>query len=112
MTSVIELLLETLADLSKSEFENFKKVLRSQSHLYNPYLEIPWRLPMKADVQDTVFFVVPTFGQQSVEKTKDALIEMKRRDLVQRLSDSSSGPKSKTTKTKTYSNHKTGTKQT
>ncbi|XP_067456887.1 uncharacterized protein [Thunnus thynnus] len=95
MTSVIELLLETLADLSKREFENFKKVLRSQSHLYNPYLEIPWRLPMKADVQDTVFFVVPTFGQQSVEKTKDALFQMNRRDLVKRLSDSSSGPKKK-----------------
>ncbi|XP_067456890.1 centromere-associated protein E-like isoform X2 [Thunnus thynnus] len=95
MTSVIELLLETLADLSNRELEDFKQIIWGQSHLYNPYLEISWRLHMMADMQDTVFFVVQTFGQQSVKETKDALIEMNRRDLVQRLSDSSSGPKKK-----------------
>ena len=110
MTSVIELLLETLADLSDGEIEDFKQVLRSPSYLYKPYIVIPWMLLMMADMQDTVLFMVQTFGQQSVKKTKDILIQMNRRDLVQRLSDSSSGPKSKTIKTKTYSNHKTGTK--
>eukprot|EP00064_Thunnus_orientalis_P026185 superscaffoldBa00015684_g26672 len=93
MTSVIELLLETLADLSDWELEYFKQVI--QSHFYNPYLEILWMLPMKADMQDTVFSVVQTFGQSSFEKIKDILIKMNRRDLVQRLSDSSSGPKKK-----------------
>ncbi|XP_044215680.1 uncharacterized protein LOC122987727 isoform X2 [Thunnus albacares] len=95
MTSVIELLLETLADLSDGELKNFKKLLLSQSYLYKPYLENPWRLLMMADMQDTVFIMVQTFSQQSVKKTEDVLIKMKRRDLVQRLSDSSSGPKKK-----------------
>ncbi|XP_067456262.1 uncharacterized protein [Thunnus thynnus] len=95
MTSVIELLLETLADLSDGELKNFKKLLLSQSYLYKPYIENPWRLLMMADMQDTVFIMVQTFSQQSVKKTEDVLIKMKRRDLVQRLSDSSSGPKKK-----------------
>eukprot|EP00064_Thunnus_orientalis_P026330 superscaffoldBa00016366_g26830 len=95
MTFVIELLLETLAGLSDGELEDFKKVIWSQSYPYKPCLEIPWMKPMKADMQDTVFIMVQTFGQQSVKKTKDILFHIKRRDLVQRLSDSSSGPKKK-----------------
>ncbi|XP_067456885.1 golgin subfamily A member 4-like isoform X3 [Thunnus thynnus] len=95
MTSVIELLLETLAGLSNRELEYFKQIIWSQSYLYKPYLEISWMLLMMADMQDTVFIMVQTFGQQSVKKTKDILIKMNRRDLVQRLSDSSSGPKKK-----------------
>ena len=102
MTSVIELLLETLADLSNRELKHFKQVLWSQSLVYEPYIEIPWSV---ADMQDTVFLMVKTFGQQSLEKTKKVLSEIKRRDLVQRLSDSSSRPKSKTMKSKTYSNN-------
>ncbi|XP_042280635.1 uncharacterized protein LOC121906043 isoform X1 [Thunnus maccoyii] len=95
MTSVIELLLETLAGLSDGELEDFKKVIWSQSYHYKPCLEIPWMKPMKADMQDTVFIMVQTFGQQFVKKTKDILFQMNRRDLVKRLSDSSSGPKKK-----------------
>ncbi|XP_067456888.1 A-kinase anchor protein 9-like [Thunnus thynnus] len=95
MTSVIELLLETLAGLSNRELEDFKKLLLRQSYLYKPYLEISWMLPMMTDMRDTVFIMVQTFGQQSVKKTKDILNKMNRRDLVQRLSDSSSGPKKK-----------------
>ena len=110
MTSVIELLLETLAGLSKRELEYFKQIIWSQSYLYKPYLENPWMLLMMADMQDTVFIMVQTFGQQFVKKTKDILFQMNRRDLVKRLSDSSSGPKSKTVKTKSYSNQKTGSK--
>ena len=100
MTSVIELLLETLADLSNREQKHFKQVLWSQSLVYEPYIKIS---RVVADMQDTVFLMVKTFGQQSLKKTKKVLSEIKRTDLVQRLSDSSSGPKSKTMKTKTYS---------
>ena len=102
MTSVIELLLETLAALSDGELKHFKQVLRSQSFVYEPYIEIPW---LVADMQDIVFLMVKTFGQQSLEKTKKVLSEIKRRDLVKRLSDRSSRPKSKTMKTITYSNN-------
>ncbi|XP_067456893.1 uncharacterized protein [Thunnus thynnus] len=91
MTSVIELLLETLAGLSNRELKDFKKVLLSRIHLRKPYLE----MLMMTDMQDTVFIMVQTFGQPSVKETKDILIQMNRRDLVQRLSDSSSGPKKK-----------------
>ncbi|XP_042280637.1 uncharacterized protein LOC121906043 isoform X2 [Thunnus maccoyii] len=91
MTSVIELLLETLADLSNRELKDFKKLLQSQSYPYKSYLE----MLMMTDMQDTVFFVVQTFSQQSVKKTKDILNKMIKRDLVKRLSDSSSGPKKK-----------------
>ena len=99
MTSVVELLFETLADLSDDELYDFKKVLWSQSHLPS---EIPSELLMMADMQDTVFIMVQTFSQQSVEATMDVLNKMNRTDLVQRLSDSSSGPKSKTIKTNMF----------
>ncbi|XP_062279142.1 uncharacterized protein LOC133983942 [Scomber scombrus] len=92
MTSVIKLLLETLADLSDGEQQHFKQVLQIQSFVYEPYTEIPWSM---ADMQDIVFLMVKTFGQQSLVKTKDILIQINRRDLVQRLSASSSGPKKK-----------------
>lgn len=103
MTSVIEQLLETLADLSDGELKDLKHFLLSQRCIYKPYFE----MLMVADMQNTVFFMAQTFGQQSVERIKDILIKMNKTDLVQRLSDRSPGPKSKTVKTKTYSNHKT-----
>ncbi|XP_049439406.1 uncharacterized protein LOC125893024 isoform X2 [Epinephelus fuscoguttatus] len=90
MTSVIELLLETLAGLSVRELEKFKTVL-IQSHLYR---RLYWR-QLRTDMQDTVFLMVQTDGQQSVETTKQVLKKMKRTDLVQILSDSSSGTKKK-----------------
>lgn len=97
MTSVIELLFETLVDLSNRDLKNFKKAF------HNPYLtfkkwhfDIKWRSLKITDIQDTVFLMVKSFGQQSVEKTKDILLKIKRKDLVQRLSSSSSGAKSKT----------------
>ncbi|XP_078022211.1 uncharacterized protein LOC144458279 isoform X1 [Epinephelus lanceolatus] len=93
MTSVIELLLETLADLRDVELRElrvFQKFLH-QIHSSN----IQWRLLMTADMQDTVFFMVLIDGQQSVETTKKVLEKMERTDLVQTLSDSSSGSKKK-----------------
>ncbi|XP_051261728.1 uncharacterized protein LOC127366633 isoform X4 [Dicentrarchus labrax] len=100
MASVIELLLETLKDLSDEEFEEFKKVL-NQFPFLSPDLLMFVTTDMQSlllkitDLQDTVFSMVQTFGQKSVEKTKEVLKKMKRTDLVQRLSDSSSGAKKK-----------------
>ncbi|XP_071325157.1 uncharacterized protein [Trachinotus anak] len=94
MVSVIELLFETLADLSDRELWVFKQVLL-QIHRHRPHPDIPWILLTLTDLQDTVFLMVQTYGQESVEKTKKVLKEMNRTDLVQRLTDSSSGPTKK-----------------
>ncbi|XP_049901707.1 uncharacterized protein LOC126391181 isoform X7 [Epinephelus moara] len=93
MTSVIELLLETLAGLSDGELEKFKKVLLSQPDFRRGLSDMSLMLPEIKDRQVTVFLMVLTDGQQSVEMTKEVLEKMERTDLVQRLSDSSSGPK-------------------
>nr|XP_033496449.1 uncharacterized protein LOC117265829 isoform X2 [Epinephelus lanceolatus] len=93
MMSVIELLLETLAGLSDGELEKFKKVLLSQTDFSGGLSDMSLMLPEIKDRQVTVFLMVLTDGQQSVEMTKEVLEKMERTDLVQRLSDSSSGPK-------------------
>ncbi|XP_078027592.1 uncharacterized protein LOC117265830 isoform X4 [Epinephelus lanceolatus] len=93
MMSVIELLLETLAGLSDVELEKFKKVLLSQTDFSGGLSDMSLMLPEIKDRQVTVFLMVLTDGQQSVEMTKEVLEKMERTDLVQRLSDSSSGPK-------------------
>ncbi|XP_063341099.1 uncharacterized protein LOC134635626 [Pelmatolapia mariae] len=93
MESLIELLLETLADLSDSELENFIKILRRKRGSL-----IPTSLLFMSDlqdVQDLVFVMVRTFGQQSVKKIVEVLKEMKRTDLAQRLTDSSSEAQNK-----------------
>lgn len=100
MVSVIELLLETLTDLSVGEFERFKYFL-NQTDLHRHFLDIPCWLLIMGDMQDTVFLMVQIYGQQSAEKIKEVLKRMDRTDLVQRLSDTCSGAKSKTIKTKT-----------
>ncbi|XP_039661994.1 NACHT, LRR and PYD domains-containing protein 1 homolog isoform X2 [Perca fluviatilis] len=91
MTSVIELLLETLKELRDGELQKFKKVL----DFHRNFSDAPSSLQGSTDRQDIVFSVVKTYGQQSVEKTKEVLMEMERTDLVQKLSDSSSAPKKK-----------------
>ncbi|XP_070767890.1 uncharacterized protein [Enoplosus armatus] len=104
MASVTELLLETLAGLSNSELNSisisqsppsFKHVLLSHSDFYRYVSDIPWIWLKMYDMQDLVFLLVLTYGQQSVEETKDVLKRMNKTDLVQRLSDSSSGHKKK-----------------
>lgn len=100
MSSVIDLLLETLADLSDGELESFKEVLSKIDYhrldFHRHYLPLmQWEI---VDMQDLVYLMVLTDGQKSVEKTKRVLKIMKRPDLVQRLSNSSSGPKSKKSK--------------
>ncbi|XP_026041567.1 apoptosis-associated speck-like protein containing a CARD isoform X2 [Astatotilapia calliptera] len=83
MESLIQLLSETLGNLSDSELMDLKKGLKRK---YNS--AVPWRLLKVADPQDTVFLMLQAYGQQSVKKT----MEMKMTDLTQQLSDSSSEP--------------------
>lgn len=83
MESLIQLLSETLGNLSDSELMDLKKGLKRK---YNS--AVPWRL---LKVADTVFLMLQAYGQQSVKKT----MEMKMTDLTQQLSDSSSEPTSK-----------------
>ncbi|XP_042345901.1 uncharacterized protein LOC121945667 [Plectropomus leopardus] len=98
LASAIELLLETLSDLSDKELEEFKVSLQRQTGGCRHYSSMAygaWRLLMIRDMQDTVFLMVLDDGRRSVETTKKLLEKMKRTDLVQRLSDSSSKPKKK-----------------
>lgn len=97
MTSVIELLSETVADLSSRGLKRFKQVLLN--HFTRQRFDIPWRMLKITNLQDTVLIIVQAYGQRSVEVTKKVFKDMKRPHLVQRLSGCSSGPKSKTRKT-------------
>ncbi|XP_039886649.1 uncharacterized protein LOC120732849 [Simochromis diagramma] len=94
MESVIELLLETLYGLNNGELVEFNKNLL-QIHHDKYYSDFSWMPYEWTDLQDTVFLMVQTYGQQSVEKTMEVLKEMKRTDLAQRLSDCSSLPRKK-----------------
>ncbi|XP_039475829.1 uncharacterized protein LOC120442745 [Oreochromis aureus] len=88
MESLIKLLLETLADLSDSEVKDFIKILRRKRGSMIPTSLLFMSDPQ--DVQDVVFLVVRTFGQQSVKKIVEVLKKMRKTDLAQRLTDSSS----------------------
>ena len=82
MTSVIELLLETLAGLSKRELEDSKEVLLNHLRLTRQRFDIQWRLLMTTDMQDIVLIIVQEYGQQSMEMMKKVLKDMNRPDLV------------------------------
>ncbi|XP_039887106.1 uncharacterized protein LOC120733129 isoform X3 [Simochromis diagramma] len=96
MESLIELLLETLADLRGSEVRDFIEILRRKRGSMSP-MSLPEMsgLPDVQDVQDVVFLMVRTFGQQSVKKIVEVLKKMERTDLAQRLTDSSSEAQNK-----------------
>ncbi|XP_034009270.1 uncharacterized protein LOC117500508 [Trematomus bernacchii] len=95
MASVIELLLETLKDLSHQDLESFKRVL-SQILSDKGYPDISPRWHMMRDRQDMVFYLVQDHSEHRLlEMTTEAFERMNRTDLVQRLSQSSSGPKKK-----------------
>ncbi|KAK1894976.1 NACHT LRR and PYD domains-containing protein 1 like, partial [Dissostichus eleginoides] len=95
MASVIELLLETLKDLSDQDLQSFQRVLiEIQSGKGYPDISPSWH--MMSDRQDMVFYLVQDHSQHSLlEMTTEAFERMNRTDLVQRLSQSSSGPKKK-----------------
>ncbi|KAJ4931345.1 hypothetical protein JOQ06_025642 [Pogonophryne albipinna] len=93
--SVIELLLETLKDLSDQDLHSFKRVL-SQILADKGYPDISTRWIMMRDRQDMVFYLVQYHSQHRLlEMIPEAFEKMNRTDLVQRLSQSSSGPKKK-----------------
>ncbi|KAI9532116.1 hypothetical protein NQZ68_034321 [Dissostichus eleginoides] len=95
MASVIELLQETLKDLSDQDLQRFQMVLNKiQSDKGYPNISPRWL--MMSDSQDMVFSLVQDHSQHSLlEMTTEAFERMNRTDLVQRLSQSSSGPKSR-----------------
>lgn len=99
MESLIELLLETLADLSYSEVKDFIEILRRKRGSLSPtsllFMSDLHDVQDMQDVQDVVFLMVRTFGQQSVKKIVEVLKEVKRTDLAQRLTDSSSEAQNK-----------------
>ncbi|XP_034057050.1 uncharacterized protein LOC117536345 isoform X6 [Gymnodraco acuticeps] len=95
MASVIELLLETLKDLSDQDLEIFKRVL-NKILSGKGYPDISPRWLMMRDRQNMVFYLVQDHSQHRLlEMTTEAFEKMNRTDLVQRLSQSSSGPKKK-----------------
>eukprot|EP00064_Thunnus_orientalis_P022497 superscaffoldBa00007620_g22695 len=89
MTSVKEKLLETLEELRFGEFLQFKDILQKLQMKEFPRV----RIEMAQNKVDLVELMVEICGQQSVEVTMEVLKKMNRTDLVQRLSDISSGSK-------------------
>lgn len=99
MASAIELLLETLKDLTDWELKMLQHLFLGETHNLTISSDIRWLLSEATDVQDVVFVIVLTCGRLSVTDTMKFLHEMNRTDLVQKLSHSSSGAQSKTIKT-------------
>ncbi|KAM6936639.1 uncharacterized protein PEZ65_006697 [Lycodopsis pacificus] len=97
MMTAKELLLETLNDLSSEELKKFRWLLQ--------FNFLHWGLPQSSWSQlywtfrtdDLVDVMMEIWNQQSVEVTKEVFMDMNRTDLVQRLSETSSGPKEKHT---------------
>ena len=87
-----ELLLETLNDLSDQELKTLKWLLQF-THFKKGLPFIPWIKLGPADRTKVVDLMVERCGQQSVEVIREVFMEMKRTDLVQRLSETSSGHK-------------------
>uniref|UniRef100_A0A4W6C2V8 NACHT domain-containing protein n=1 Tax=Lates calcarifer TaxID=8187 RepID=A0A4W6C2V8_LATCA len=92
MTSVKELLLETLEDLGDEELKIFKWFLQ-QAEVLEDFPAIPKSHLEKADRLDTLELIVQAYNEQSVEVTKKVLTKINRNDLVQHFSNVSSGPK-------------------
>ncbi|XP_071371544.1 protein NLRC3-like [Centroberyx affinis] len=87
-----EKLLETLDDLGEEEFEKFKWFLEQDDSLEG-FPAIKKRRLEKKNRQDTVDQMVQTYCGNTLEVTKKVLMKINRNDLVQSLSNSSSGPK-------------------
>ena len=109
MESVVEQLLETLKYLSDVELKRFQNALAPLSNAARYQCLGLFRAAAKrnplirlgtTDTKTIVLCMMQAYSLQSVEKTKKVLKEMERTDLVQRLSDRSSRPESKTIKTK------------
>ncbi|XP_043973296.1 uncharacterized protein LOC122831280 isoform X2 [Gambusia affinis] len=88
---VTELLLETLEELHEKEIRKFLEITESKIDHLSGYM-LFYHFP---NVRYIVVGLVLTYFHQSVEKTMDALKEMKKDDLITKLSDRSSGLKEK-----------------
>ncbi|XP_078108433.1 uncharacterized protein LOC144519287 isoform X2 [Sander vitreus] len=94
MSAVKELLLETLSGLSSEELKKFKWLLQLTIFQRSVPKTDTWRQLQCTDTADgLVVMMLENYGQQSVEVTREVLMEMKRTDLVQKLSETSSGTK-------------------
>lgn len=88
--TVKEKLLATLEDLHYEEFGRFKFLLQQS--------KATMMLAQRVDVvelMELIELMVQTYGERSVEVTREILKEMRRSDLELRLSETSSGSKGK-----------------
>ncbi|XP_076004577.1 dnaJ homolog subfamily C member 28 [Genypterus blacodes] len=83
-----EKLRRTFRCLSRQGLQTFNCFLIGRFDQMGLFLHLGGR----GGVEDTVDLMMRTFGQQCVNVAEDILIKMKRHDLVQMLSDTSSGP--------------------
>lgn len=82
---VKELLLETLHDLRDKELKRFNWLLLWK-FFWCGFSRHLWRqLESLHTAKNLVDVMVQTWGQRSVEVTKEVLVDMNRTDLVQRL---------------------------
>jgi len=103
MKVFIELLLETLRELTDGQLEGFKRDVLLQISRDKRYPSFHRELVTKTDLLDTVLLTVQTYGQQSVGKSVELLKKLNRPDLVRRLlSESSSSSKGETMRTETW----------
>ncbi|XP_076592873.1 NACHT, LRR and PYD domains-containing protein 1 homolog [Chaetodon auriga] len=92
MTALEQKILETLKYLSPGELERFRHVVQ-YSKMKEGLPRIPRQRMEMADRGEIAKLMVETYGEESVEVTKEVLKMISRTDLVQRFSDISSGSK-------------------
>ncbi|KAM4735725.1 uncharacterized protein FYW61_006147 isoform 2-T2 [Anableps anableps] len=90
MESMVELLLETLGELSPTELRTFRNLF-----LRRGSLKLGWLTLEKLELKKVVFPVVQTYGRQSVELAGKILKYMNRMDLVEQMEGGSSRAKKK-----------------
>lgn len=78
MESVIAGLLDTLGGLSDVELQMFQSKLTNLLHLTRT-------LSLDMEPQETVFWIVQHYGQQSLEVVMDVFVDMGQTDVAQRL---------------------------
>lgn len=92
--AVREELLKTLEELGDDEFKQFKWYLKQSDNLEGSSV-IPKSHLDKVDRPDTVDKILQTYNQQSVEVLKKTLKKINRNDLVEELSNTSTGVRGK-----------------
>uniref|UniRef100_A0A668ADQ4 B30.2/SPRY domain-containing protein n=1 Tax=Myripristis murdjan TaxID=586833 RepID=A0A668ADQ4_9TELE len=90
MATPKEQLLGVLEDLADKDLKKFQWFLQD-AEIMSPFPAIPKSKLETADRLDTVDLTVQTYGEDTVEVSKKVLSKMNKNDLVQRLSDTSSG---------------------